>query len=70
MYMAGRTKYGVKPRVKIAFFLQSKNTPVDFGEKISFLHICANRFFLTEIPESQRGTVFGEGGDANVGNAE
>ena len=70
MYMVGRTKYGVNPRVKTTIFRQSKNTPVDFGEKISFLHICAVCFIGPEIPESFWGTVFSEGGDTNVGNAE
>lgn len=67
MYMVGRTKYGVDPRVKTAIFRQSKITPVDFGEKISFLHICAVYFIGPEIPELRWGTVFSKGGDVDVG---
>ncbi len=66
MYMVGGAECGVKPRVKTAIFLQSKNTPVDFGEKISFLHICAVCFIGPEIPELLWGTVFSKGGDADV----
>ena len=67
MYMVGRTKYGVNPRVKTANFKQLKNTPVNFSEKISFLHICAVYFIGFEIPELLWGTVFSKGGDADVG---
>ena len=66
MYMVGRTKYGVKPRVNNVIFRQSKNTPGDFSEKISFLHICVVYFIGSEIPELLWGTVFSKGGDADV----
>lgn len=67
MHMAGRAKYGVIPPCKNRTFSAIEKYTGRFRRKNQFPTYMCGLESRTKIPESPRGTVFSEGGDANVG---